>query len=86
MSKTLEYLQKIYPVGTKVAYDRGVGKPDLGVIIEHVDDPNLGSIMYIENWEFPEYSRDYVIYGRDKFKAYYNQRAVDKDRKNIYYL
>ena len=61
MKRTLEQMKKLYPLGTKVAYDRGLDKPDLGVVIDYCRVPDGFTAeddswaLRVGNWEYPEY-------------------------------
>lgn len=91
MKRTLEQMKKLYPLGTKVAYDRGLDKPDLGVVIDYCRVPDGFTAeddswaLRVGNCEFPEYKYT-IVPGIDRFKAYYNERAVAGDHKNRYFL
>lgn len=87
----LDMVKRIYPLDTKVSYNNGNSKPDLGVIIgyqygkygEHSD--RLPLYLRVRNYEFPEYVT-LVNPRTDGIKAYYTQEACNRDQKNRMFL
>lgn len=91
MKRTLEQMKSLYPIGTKVAFDRGLDRLVLGAVSDYCRVPD-GYTAEDDSWtlrvqdlEFPEYKYT-VVPGMDKFKAYYNENQVMKDHKNRYFL